>query len=267
MTEFTDRPRILPAQFDDGWVLEIDGEVQSHVDLNDPRLIRFEYLRRIGNVLDICWLPTRPIRILHLGAGALTLARYVQATRPGSEQTVIELDPALIKLVTSELPLPVGTELRVITGDARTKLQELDEPYFDAIIVDIFTGTDTATHLSDGDFYRETLARLSEQGVLLVNVGDEEGLQFVTQQARVLHQVAISGGLSGVWTLADASTLERRLAGNLVLAAGPGFPTAYDEEATLRSQLAAAGPFPATVMAPAETASLMNVSADDDKLS
>ena len=264
MTELTERTRIIPAQFDDGWVLEIDGEVQSHVDLNDPSLIRFEYLRRIGNVLDICWLPTQPLRILHLGAGALTLARYVQATRPGSEQSVIELDPALIKLVTSELPLPVGTELRVITGDARAKLQELDQQYFDAVIVDIFTGPDTATHLCDPGFYQEVLQRLSDQGVLLVNIGDDQGLKFIRHQARLLQQVTAARGLSGAWTLADASTVERKLAGNAVLAAGPGLPMGRDEVATLRSQLAAAGPFPATVLTPAETASLTKMSADDE---
>lgn len=255
MSKFTERARIIPAEFDDGWVLEIDGEVQSYVDLNDPGLIRFEYLRRIGNVLDACWPPAQPIRILHLGAGALTLTRYVQATRPGSSQTVIELDPELLSLVTSQLPLPDGTELRIITGDARIELEQVDHQ-FDAIIVDIFTGQSTATHLSDADFYREVLQRLTNRGILLVNIGDDDGFEFFRQQARLLHRVAVDTGGAGAWTLADASTLDQRRAGNAVLAAGPGLPTEHDEVTALRSQLAGAGPYPAKVLTPGETTSL-----------
>ena len=248
--------RIIPAEFYDGWVLEIDGDVQSHVDLNDPRLVRFEYLRRIANVLDMCWPPGEPISILHLGAGALTLARYIQATRPDSKQLVIELDDQLVPLVTSELPLPHGTDLEVITGDARTQLQHLRERSFDAIIVDIFTGHDTATHLTDRKFYGDLLHRLSTQGVLMINIGDDDGLTFLGQQVRVLNTVATGTGLPGTWILADASTLAQKLAGNIVLATGPGLPTDHHEMLTLRSRLAAAGPHPGSVLIPAETEAL-----------
>lgn len=258
MSKPNEHARIVPADFDDGWVLEINGDVQSHVDPAHPELLRFEYLRRIGHVLDSCWPPTQPIRILHLGAGALTLARYVQATRPGSEQTVIELDPELITLVTSKLPLPEGTELRVLTGDARIGLQDLGEQCFDAIIVDIFTGHDTATHLSDEAFYLEVWRRLTMQGVLLVNIGDDEGLEFFGQQARVLHSVAVDAGLNGAWTLADSPTLNERLAGNAVLAAGPGLPCDPDSATVLRSRLLASGPYPAAVLKPSDTASLID---------
>lgn len=254
MSKFPQRNRIIPSEFDEGWILEIDGEVQSHVDLQDPRVIRFEYLRRIANVFDLCWPPTEPISILHLGAGALTLARYAQATRPGSHQTVIELDPELIPLVTTWLPLPEGTDLAVITGDARTALQDLDEQRFDAMIVDIFTGHDTATHLTDKSFYRDLLQCLSARGVLLVNIGDDEGLAFFGQQAQTLHTVAVDAGLPGAWTLADASTLNGRLAGNAVLATGPGLRTEHEDMTALRSRLEAAGPHPGSVLIPTETA-------------
>lgn len=264
MSKYIEHARIVPAVFDDGWVLEIDGEVQSHVDLSQPHLIRFEYLRRIGNVLDITWPRSQPVRILHLGAGALTLVRYVQATRPGSSQTVIELEPELIPLVTSELPLPEGTKLIVLTGDARSQLQNLGEQHFDAIIVDIFTGHDTATHLTERVFYRELLQRLTERGILLVNIGDDEGLEFFTHQAQVLHQTALDLGLNGAWTLADASTLNHRRAGNAVLAAGGGFPTDHNDVSTLRSQLSAMGPYPASVLTPDETVALGEKSADEE---
>lgn len=249
----TEHIQILPAEFYDGWVLEIDGDVQSHVDLDDPALIRFEYLRRIGNVLDMCWKPTEPLRILHLGAGALTLARYIQATRPGSNQRVIELDTRLVDVVTAELPLPHGTDLQVISGDARTQLQRLPTHAFDAIIVDIFTGRDTATHLTEEVFYQDLIQRLSPHGVLLVNIGDDDGLAFFGEQVQTLHTVATDAGLAGVWTLGHAPSLDHRRAGNAVLALGPGLPTRPHEATALRSRLAAEGPHPGAVLTPLQT--------------
>src|SRR3984885_12867857 len=80
------------------WMLLIDGTPQSHVDLDDPRHLEFEYMRRLGHVIDLAAPPAQPLRVLHLGAGALTLARYVTATRPGSTQVAVEVDAPLIDL-------------------------------------------------------------------------------------------------------------------------------------------------------------------------
>ena len=61
----------------------------------DPGYLEFEYVRRIGHVADLAFPPGEPLRVLHLGGGALTLPRYLAHTRPGSRQLVAELDDAL----------------------------------------------------------------------------------------------------------------------------------------------------------------------------
>ncbi|MGD0062168.1 MAG: hypothetical protein ABSB76_01860 [Streptosporangiaceae bacterium] len=63
------------------WVLLIGGVPQSHVDLDDPGYLDFEYVRRLGHLVDLAAPAGQPLRVLHLGAGALTLARYVDAHR------------------------------------------------------------------------------------------------------------------------------------------------------------------------------------------
>src|SRR5699024_3732212 len=104
---FSDQPAwIVKDEVSGGWVLQIGGAEQSHVDLEDPTRIVHEYLRRMANVLDEAWPRRAPIRIAHLGGGALTLVRYVQATRPGSPQVVVEIERELPTLVTTALPLP-----------------------------------------------------------------------------------------------------------------------------------------------------------------
>src|SRR3984885_13192796 len=90
------------------WMLLIDGIPQSHVDLDDPGDLEFEYVRRLGDLIDVTGPGGRPLDVLHLGAGALTLVRYVAATRPGSRQVAVEVDEALWRFIKGRLPLPAG---------------------------------------------------------------------------------------------------------------------------------------------------------------
>ena len=70
----------------------------SHVDLDDPTRLDFEYVRWFGDVLDT-WAPEgEPLRVVHLGGAGCTLARYVAATRPGSRQVVVDVDAAVLDL-------------------------------------------------------------------------------------------------------------------------------------------------------------------------
>ena len=80
---------------DGGFQLVVDGTPQSHVNMDDPSDLFFEYIRRIGHVIDLLAEPGKPITAIHLGAGALTLPRYIEATRPGSQQQVSELEQDL----------------------------------------------------------------------------------------------------------------------------------------------------------------------------
>ena len=116
------------ADRDGSWVLLVDDTPQSHVDLDDPTHLEFEYVRRMGNVPDLAAEEGRPLDVVHLGGGALTLPRYVAATRPGSRQRVMELDEPLTGLVRSHLPLPRDARIRVRTADARAGLADPPDP-------------------------------------------------------------------------------------------------------------------------------------------
>ena len=74
---------LADADREGSWMLLVNGTPQSHVDLDDPTHLEFEYVRRMGHVLDLAADPGAPLDIVHLGGGALTLPRYVAVTRPG----------------------------------------------------------------------------------------------------------------------------------------------------------------------------------------
>jgi spermidine synthase len=142
-----------------GWTLLAGGFPQSHVDLDDPQYLEFEYVRRLGHLIDLAAPVGQPLRVLHLGGGGLTLARYVAATRPGSPQVAVECDSELVDLVRQRLPLdqPVRRanrpgRIRVRVADARAVLEQARPGSFDIVLADLFAGGRTPAHLTSAEF-------------------------------------------------------------------------------------------------------------------
>jgi hypothetical protein len=53
------------------WTLVTGGFPQSHVDLDDPRYLEFEYVRRLGRSVDLRAGDGCSVPVLHLCARAL----------------------------------------------------------------------------------------------------------------------------------------------------------------------------------------------------
>jgi spermidine synthase len=239
------------------WMLLIDGTPQSHVDLDDPGHLEFEYMRRLGHVVDLAAPPGAPLRVLHLGGGGLTLARYTAATRPGSTQLAVEADAQVADLVRQRLPLrqpsratvnraPAGRarpnqagRIRVRVADAREVLAQQPAGSFDLVVADVFAGARTPAHLTSAEFARLAARALTPGGVFAENIGDGPPLSHA--RARIATVQSVFGS---VCVLAEGPVLRGRRFGNLVVvAAGHELPVA---ELTRR---AAADPFPARVLA------------------
>lgn len=229
---------IRPAEFGSGYEVIVDGTPQSHVDTADPTHLAFEYVARMGAVID--QLPDGPISAVHLGAGGLTIPRYVAHTRPGSRQQVVELEQPLVELVRENLPLPRDAQIRIRVGDAREGLTRMPPALrgsADLLVSDVYSGAQTPAHLTSVEYYREAAAMLSPTGILLVNVADGSGLQFARRQAATVKHV-----LPHLAILAEVQVLKGRRFGNLVFAASATpLPTEW------LPRLMAAGPHPAKV--------------------
>lgn len=235
--------RIAPSDVVSGFEVDVDGTPQSHVDLADPTHLHFEYVARMGAVID--QLPDGPLTAVHLGAGGLTVPRYIEATRPGSRQQVVELEQPLVDLVREHLPLPRGASIRFRIGDARTGLGRMPAGLTgraDLLVSDVYSGAQTPAHLTTVEFYREAAALLAPAGVLLVNAADGAGLAFARRQVATIREV-----LPDVAVLAEVQVLKGRRFGNLVIAASAApLPVEW------LPRLMAAGPHPAKVSHGAE---------------
>jgi len=228
------------------WMLLVDGISQSHVDLDDPRHLDLEYMQRLGHLVDLAAPAGMPLRVLHLGAGGLTLARYVAVTRPGSRQLAVEADPEVATLVRRRLP--VGRAQRgagrigVRLGDARAVLERLRAGAFDVVVADVFAGDRTPAHLTSVEFTRAAARVLAPTGVYAVNVGD--GPPLAHARGRVAAVRAVFGHIC---VMAEPAVLRGRRFGNLVVAgSGRELPLAG-----LTRRLAA-DPFPARLVAGGE---------------
>ena len=97
--------------------------------------------------------PGKPLRVVHLGGGALTLARDVAATRPRSTQQVVEIDTSAVPTVLARIcRWTAAGRIRVRGGDARAGLGEDPGRSADLIIADVFGGARTPAHLTSTEF-------------------------------------------------------------------------------------------------------------------
>src|SRR5215472_6361192 len=201
------------------WMLLVEGIPQSHVDLDDPRHLELEYMRRLGHVADLAAPAGAPLRVLHLGGGGLTLARYVAATRPGSCQVAVESDAEVAGLVQRRLPLapPPAGQISVRVADARAALEQFLSPTpadgsaaglpplflsptpavgsaaglppqfpassFDVVVCDVFAGAQTPGHVTSAELTAMAARVLAPSGIYAVNVGDGPPLAHARARA------------------------------------------------------------------------------------
>ncbi|WP_300019497.1 fused MFS/spermidine synthase [Pseudonocardia sp.] len=235
-----------------GWTLLVDGTAQSHVDLDDPTHLEFEYVRRLAHVVDLIAPATAPLRVLHLGGGAWTLPRYVAATRPGSTQRIVEIDAGLVDLVTARLPAD-GLGLEVTVGDARAALTSVHPGSVDLLVLDVFAGARTPAHLTSVEYVTAAAALLAPGGVYAANVADGGDLGFARTQL-----AAVAAVFPELAAVAAPDVLRGRRFGNVVVL-GARAPLPVDG----LTRRAAGDPFPARVLDSTQAGRMATVAPTD----
>jgi spermidine synthase len=200
-----------------GWLLSVNGVAQSYVDLAEPTHLEFDYMRIIGDLVDLAAPPDEPLTALHLGGGGCSLPRYIATTRPGSSQVVVEADDLLAAVVRRELGV---RGFRVRTGDARESLGKVRPATGDLVVSDVFAGSDLPRSCTTVEYVELAQRALRPGGTYIANVGDGPPLLFSRGQAATLLAV-----FRHVVVLADPVVLRGRRFGNVVLA---GSDTAFD---------------------------------------
>jgi hypothetical protein len=214
-------------------LLRMDTLRHAYVDLDDPTHLEFAYTRLLGDVVDGLAPPGRPIAGLHLGGGGFTLPRYVTATRPGSVNRVLELDPVVLATAREELGLELSESLSVLVGDGRLGMAGEPTDAYDLVIGDAFAGPAVPWHLTTSEFVREVQRVLRPGGVYAANIIDYPPLHLARAQlatfAEVFEHVAVYG---------PASRAAGTSGGNLILLASDA---PFPEDAILGANAAHGG--------------------------
>ena len=139
---------------DSGRTLVLDDLRHSYVDLDDPTRLEFWYVRRIVDAIEAHAPdadPT-PIDAVYLGGGAFTVPRYVRATRPGSDQTILEIDGDLVEVVEERIDFERGDDVEIIVGDGRLAVDDFADDSADVVVGDAFGSRAVPFHLATEEF-------------------------------------------------------------------------------------------------------------------
>ena len=198
----------------DGVTVLVNGVPSSYLDLADPTRLVFEYMQQMAAVVDRIDPAGGPLDVVHLGAAGCALARAIDATRPGSRQLAVELDPSLAQLVRGWFDLPRSPALRIRAGDARAELERLPEASADVVVRDVFAGDRTPPHVCTREMVAHVARVLRPGGTYLVNCADRPPLARARSEAATL-----ADAFAHVAVVAEPALLRGRGYGNVVLAA------------------------------------------------
>jgi len=199
------------------YLLRIDGDDQSYVDMGDPTRLEFDYVRRMGDVLDAQGPAGQPLRAVHVGGAGLTLPRYLAATRPGSVQVVLEPDEDVTALVRERLPWPRSDRIKVRAVDGRTGLHQLRDGYADVVVLDAYLRGQVPTDLVTSECFAVVARVLDDEGWFLLNLSDRAPFAHTRRVVAGLRQ-----HFPRLMLTAEPATLRARRAGNLLVVAGAG---------------------------------------------
>ena len=145
------------------------ASVQSTMSIDHPDALVSLYTRQMMSFL---LFSPRPRRIVMIGLGGGSLAKFCYRQLPDTHFVAVEIDADVISL-RDEFLLPADDErFQVVHADGAHFMAQLQESV-DVILVDAFDAAGIAPSLASSNFYADAFARLDDDGVLLMNLSGE----------------------------------------------------------------------------------------------
>lgn len=160
--EVSERAGVRYLHFSSAWV-------QGAMRLQRPNALELSYTREMMAGLLLRATPW-PRDALLIGLGAGSLAKFIYHQLPATRITAVEIDPQVERVARLHFGLPDDPRrLRVLIADGADYMLQGDSRH-DCILVDGFDGQGRAGALDTLPFYEACRARLSESGLLAVNL-------------------------------------------------------------------------------------------------
>jgi spermidine synthase len=215
-----------------GRTLVLDRVRHAYVDLGDPSVLEFRYIRWIVDAsAPLIDARAGDVDILYVGGGGFSLPRHLESAYPASRHTVLELDPVVLATARSELGFSPTERTTVIVGDARLSVVGLTTDAYDLVVGDAFGGLSVPWHLTTREFLEQIDRLMRPDGRYLMNIIDGDPLRFARAETATLRSV-----FEHVVVIASGPPLRGPAGGNLVLVAAHEPIDADDVLARIRAR-------------------------------
>ncbi|HEX5125800.1 MAG TPA: spermidine synthase [Rhodocyclaceae bacterium] len=144
--------------------------IQGAMRIKRPLDLELDYTREMMAGLLMRDLDPWPHRILLIGLGAASLAKFCYWKLPQAKITVVEIEPAVVSAARHFFKLPENDKrLDIVLNDGANFIAE-PGPYYDYILVDGYDENARVGALDSLPFYQACSARLSESGLIAINL-------------------------------------------------------------------------------------------------
>jgi len=198
--------------------------VQGAMRIARPHSLELEYTREMAACLLLRPENDWPRRVLQVGLGAASLTKFWQRHRPQAEQTIVEINPAVVAMAEQSFKLPSAAareaakiDIRIADGVAWMRGEVgvggggVHKDKYDCIMVDGYDHNARFGALGTEAFYRDCRARLTRRGLLVLNLfGRTHGYRQQVENLRAAFdgRVLALGPVEGGNAIAFAVTGE-----------------------------------------------------------
>lgn len=148
--------------------LHIDSDtIQSSMRLARPNDLELAYTRSMMAFLLFNGLPRR---VLMVGLGGGSLAKFVYHRLPEAVTEVLEINPQVVAVARRLFELPAADARLIVRVCDAAEFVAAEGTGYDAILVDGYDGESQVLELASPVFYGACRRRLERDGVLVVNL-------------------------------------------------------------------------------------------------
>lgn len=173
------RAQLLDESYPKPFVVD-DGErrylyfntrlMQSAMRLAAPNELDLRYTQKMMSFL---LFNPHPKRIVLIGLGGGSLVKFCYTRMPAVHMTAIDINPDVIAFRDVFMLPPDGPRLQILQADGAEYLESAEKG-IDIVLVDAFDETGFAPALANREFLASIHARLSGNGVLVINLAGEK---------------------------------------------------------------------------------------------
>jgi len=163
--------------------------IQGAMRIARPWNLELDYTKEMMASLLLRDESRFPRKVLLIGLGAASLTKYLYRNHPLAKLTVVEIEPAVVAAARQFFKLPEDPlRLNIVIGDGVEYVMASDKKW-DLILVDGFDADARAGALDTLPFYQAAQARLSNNGIMAVNLlGRSKGFKASVERIQTAFE-------------------------------------------------------------------------------